>query len=140
MVECLAAGFRRFKRNGELFLGFRLANEFAEPTRPEFELKTLLPVSAGSAHQSFRGRSLTARGQWPWLKESLTGLGVAGCNRNEIQEACKARPADTRHARYQFVVEALERFAETDGEQGVAIGALPPQRKCVRVRFQRVRD
>jgi hypothetical protein len=54
MIEGFTAGFRGFKRDSKLLLGFGLANELAEPPWSEFELKNLLFVSAGSAHQSFR--------------------------------------------------------------------------------------
>ena len=54
MIKSFAAGFCRLEGNGQLFLGFRLANELPQPPGTELEFKALLFVGAGSAHQSFR--------------------------------------------------------------------------------------
>ena len=54
VIERLAAGFGGFKGDGELLFGFGLADEFSEPTRAQFEFKTLFFVSARCADQPFR--------------------------------------------------------------------------------------
>ncbi len=71
VVEGLAAGFGGFQGDGELLLGFGLADELAQPARTQFELKALFFVGARGADQPFRsvvardshaGRSVAAGG------------------------------------------------------------------------------
>ena len=55
MVKSLASGLGGFKRYGQLFLGFGLPDELAQPAGAEFELEALLFVGARGADQTFRG-------------------------------------------------------------------------------------
>jgi hypothetical protein len=53
VVEGLTAGFGGFKGDGQLFLGFGLADELAQPSRAQFELKALFFVGARGAYEAF---------------------------------------------------------------------------------------
>ena len=54
VIEGLAARFGGFQGDGELFFGFGLADELAQPAGAQFEFKALLFVGARGADQPFR--------------------------------------------------------------------------------------
>jgi len=54
MIQGFASGFGRFESDGQLLFRLRLPDEFAQPPRAQFELKTLLFVSARGAYQAIR--------------------------------------------------------------------------------------
>ena len=54
VVERFAAGFGGFERDGELLLGFGLADEFREPAGAELELEGAVLVGARGGDQPFR--------------------------------------------------------------------------------------
>uniref|UniRef100_E6PY95 Uncharacterized protein n=1 Tax=mine drainage metagenome TaxID=410659 RepID=E6PY95_9ZZZZ len=53
VIESFAAGFGGFESNGELLLGFGLADELAQPAGAELEFKAVFFASAGGADESF---------------------------------------------------------------------------------------
>ena len=54
VVQRLAARLRRFQRNRQLLLGFRLADELPQPARAQLQLKALFFFSARGADQPVR--------------------------------------------------------------------------------------
>jgi hypothetical protein len=48
-----AARFGGFEGDGQLFLGFGLADELAQPARPEFQFKAIFFAGARGAHEAF---------------------------------------------------------------------------------------
>ena len=54
VIEGFAAGFGGFERDGQLLLGFGLADELAQPAGAQLELEALLFVGARGADQPFR--------------------------------------------------------------------------------------
>ena len=53
VIERFAARFGRFKRDGQLLLGFGLADEFAEPAGPQLEFEAVFFVGARGGDEAF---------------------------------------------------------------------------------------
>ena len=78
VVEGFAAGFGGFEGDGQLLLGFVLADEFAEPAGAELEFEAVFFAGAGGAYQAFGivfGRIFGVGGH---AEGSLTGGGLRG--------------------------------------------------------------
>ncbi len=60
VIQSFAAGLCGFQRDGQLLLGFGLADELAQPARTQLQLKTLFFFSARGADEPFR-RVVVAR-------------------------------------------------------------------------------
>ncbi len=84
VVKRFAAGFGSFEGDGELLLGFGLADEFAEPAGAELEFEAVFFTGAGGGDESF--------GIGVWFGGHATGKSI----KLRVAVACSSKFPDWR--------------------------------------------
>ena len=140
VIERLAAGLRRLERDGQLFLGFRLADELAQPARAQLQLEVLLFVGARGADQSFPGVSRNGSFLVGWSGElsraiamvtrSVAGAGGPGKIRLHSRELVQSPPENGNETTHRKIVAVYSRLRRPPFPVGCSLN--PQQNKHLR--------